>query len=246
MRKISIVIIFTYILATILSACSTMPPEVSSGGTPPPVSSSSTGETSSVTGETTKTTIQKSSSSATISTTAATTTERGVDVTYNSARIDFKNLSDYKKRLKSFTSVSILHKSLLDAAQYDQCAFEENDFSMLLKEKYFLVPVVSKGCSVESLLFSYGISEFWLTFSSGERMTLRVYHYSSDEPTRNGTVSSIVNNRDIKVKKEIKEEDYYYIWQEDNYYCVLRSIDCNMESMEAFAKALTFEKVAIK
>ncbi len=266
MRKISMVLILTYVLATVLSACSTTPPEVSSGDTPPTVSSSSTSETGSTTESsfttknTTTTTKEKASatkgtSSGTITTSATatvstTSSTRRTVVTYGPTGLEFSDLAAYKEKLLTFNSKDTLKKAFIDANARE---FGERFFPMLLEDHFFLLPNIPEKNSTtitEIQFYSDGCTLFIIESVSGKPILLTINHRITT-PVEIRDSQEIKNNRGITLVKydtlwDTNDIRVLYEWDEEGYPCRIVGLkDCEQE-VEAFAKALTFEKVAIK
>jgi len=258
MRKISIVIIFTYILATILSACSTMPPEVSSGGTPPPVSSSSTGETGSNAEPTTKSTqslltatsgaTSSDKTKTTIITSSITTTTTGKKcVTYAPTILEFSDLAAYKEKLLTFNSKDAMEQVYEKAnANRNHDKFHDEYFPMLLEERFFLLPNMPEDYSLTAVAFDYrGWTEFYVKSPSGAEINITMYH-NSLKVSREEDDLVITNNRGMTLLKEVGRYEAWYTWQEEGHVCNVFGPVEKEQEIETFAKALTFEKVAIK
>jgi len=260
MRKICMAIIFIYILATVLSACSTTPPEVSSGDTPPTASSSSTGETGSATESsfTTKntTTATKGKPSATKGTSSGTTTTTSsiavattrTYVTLAATRIEFKDISAYRNKLLTFNSKDALEKAFIDANARE---FEEWLFPMLLEDRFFLLPNIPENNSITKIEFANkGWTQFTIESVSGKPILLTINHRITT-PVEMKDSQEIKNNRGLTLVKydtlwDTNDIRVLYEWDEEGYPCRIVGLkDCEQE-VEAFAKALTFEKVEIK
>jgi len=263
MRKICMAIIFIYILATVLSACSTTPPEVSSGDTPPTASSSSTGETGSATESsfTTKntTTATKEKASATKGTSSGTTTTsatttvsttsgtRKTYVTYAPTILDFSNLAAYKEKLLTFNSKDAMEQVYEKAnANRNHDEFHDEAFPMLLEDRFFLLPNMPEGYALTAVAFDYrGWTKFYIKSLSGVEINITMYH-NSRKASREEDDLVITNNRGMTLLKEVGRYEAWYTWQEEGHVCNVFGPVEKEQEIETFAKALTFEKVAIK
>lgn len=252
MRKIIVLLATVLVGSLLLSSCTADRPVGSSGEAPSADTALSVdvvGPTTTNTTTSAKTAVATNSSSVAITTKPSTTKTTGEKrVTYGPMVTEFADIAMYREKLCTLNSKETLQQVFPNANAQQ---FSEAEFPMLLKDRFFLLPVLPKGSSIKEICFSSkGWTSFEIEFSSGKPVSLMVYH--NDERIETENVTEIKNNRGLTLTKKYDSWDskedirVMYKWYEEGYCCRILAKKEHEEEAESFTKALTFEKVTIK
>lgn len=185
------------------------------------------------------------SSSIEQSTTATVTPGRTTASKHPSQRYwRFQSLEEYKDKLATFNSDDAFYLNPSDAI---------NHFTMLLVDRYFLVPIVPSTGTLSGVQFSAtGASEFKITLSNGQKIHFTCRHNKkAPGEIENATRTVITNSRGISVAHDhiyssVQDVHYgFYTWQEGEYYCRMAYEGNDIALYDAFVKELSFEKISI-
>lgn len=156
-------------------------------------------------------------------------------------------MAAYKEKLLTFNSKDAMEQVYEKAnANRNHDKFHDEYFPMLLEERFFLLPNMPEDYSLTAVAFDYrGWTKFYVKSPSGKEINITMYH-NSLKVSREGDDLVITNNRGMTLLKEVGRYEAWYTWQEEGHRCAVFGPVEQEQEIEAFAKALTFEKVAIK
>lgn len=170
--------------------------------------------------------------------------------------MEFSTLEAYEEKVRTLTTREQFQQKFLESSLYGRYTLDEQEFEMLLQDRYFLLPVLPDGCTVTHILFyGYGISEFVVSLPDGNTIGFGVKHEKEDYPKdENGVETTLTNERGLTVTHShisgsvgdtfIPERGDYY-WKENGYPCRMSYDGPALASYEAFIKALSFKKIPL-
>lgn len=187
------------------------------------------GDSDTIISETAKTYTTTTSPEETTTEQVDNSTVKETVITYKTAenkyqlKINYKNISDLKTKVKKYTSLkNILKQGNISVKQNADCSnpFSEQGLSMIFEDKKVVVPVAEKGYTLKSVFLSSN-KFFNYIYSDKDKKTyaLRIYTsiYDIDQNTSKFALSfTDKNGNDI-----YKNTDGYYCWFIDDKYVAL-------------------------
>ena len=176
------------------------------------------------------------------------------------AGMNFSTLEAYEQKLRTFSTREALIQALQEAAESPEVVPKDEEFEMLLHDRYFLLPVLPDGCTVTSASFYIGgdwsgggMSEFTVKLASGEDVFFFYCHKKrefgvveyTDRTTLTNTRGLSVIHEHIVYDNMPGAEGGYFTWKEDGYPFRMPYEGPALASYEAFIKALSFKKIPL-
>lgn len=160
-----------------------------------------------------------------------------------------RNLEEYMTVLSAVTDIETL-AAYLETPAND---LEKENFDMLFKDGFFLVPILPENCTfLYAAVLADGTSSFNIRLDNHCEIEVVCHHdkqagYWFTYAT--SFAGEFKNSRGIAISRYTFEAtgSGYYAWEEEGYKCIVNTVISpkGQATCEAFLKGLTFKKVYI-
>lgn len=158
----------------------------------------------------------------------------------------FSTLEEYKETLLTMTDSETIHQALKESGEV---SYDENDFEMLLVDRYLLLPVLPEGAFLLRAEFTGdGASGFTIQLSNGVTVYFEYWHNKRErDKIENAETRTWTNARGISVLDERVPSSTlgYYTWKEGEYSCLMPYRAEDGSAYELVLNELSFEKVPL-